>query len=240
MIELFRKYREEIFVGFYTGAYPTGNWDRQAWTLRTNNVICVNNLKSLCTRFLKRSFDVVTATILLVGIFSWLFPVVALLIKLDSRGPVFFIQKRTGLNRKSFNIIKFRTLYVNEEANRQRVKEGDNRITRIGFYLRKYFIDEVPQLINVLKGDMSMVGPRPLMLWDNVRDARLIEYYHDRHKVKPGLTGLAQIRGHHGHMTNYRDLLNRFYSDIEYIENWSWFRDLIIIFGTFIHIIKNT
>lgn len=229
MADIFRKYCKDNLVGAFT----------EAWMTPTYKPMYKDNLTIVYNRFLKRSFDVVTATILLLGIFSWLFPVIALLIKIDSGGPVFFIQERMGMNRKSFNCIKFRTMYVDREAKIQRTAVGDNRITRVGFLLRKYFIDEVPQLINVLRGDMSMVGPRPYMLPDVERDAKLIAYYHDRHKVKPGLTGLAQIRGYHGYIKNHRDVLNRFSSDIEYIENWSLTGDLMIIFGTVIHIIKD-
>jgi lipopolysaccharide/colanic/teichoic acid biosynthesis glycosyltransferase len=190
-------------------------------------------------RILKRGIDLVSALFLAVLILPWLIPIIAILIKLESKGPVFFIQKRTGLHRNSFYCIKFRSMYVNGEANRKRVVEGDERITKLGYFLRKFFIDEIPQLLNVIRGDMSMVGPRPFMLWDNVHDSKLVPNYHDRHKVKPGLTGLAQMRGYHGTVNSNRDLHIRLSSDLEYIENWVWYKDLFIIFGTMVHVLKN-
>ncbi len=230
MNKTYRKYKEDIVVG----QQYLDTWVPVAYT-----PVSKNRLESAANRFLKRSFDFISAGILSLLILPWLIPLVAIIIKIDSRGPVFFIQKRTGRNRKTFNCIKFRSMLVNDEANRKRVVEEDDRITRIGYFMRKYFIDEVPQLINVLRGDMSMVGPRPFMLWDNVRDAKLIDNYHDRHKVKPGLTGLAQMRGYHGLVNSQNDLRLRISSDLEYIENWTWFGDIFIIFGTLVHILRD-
>jgi putative colanic acid biosysnthesis UDP-glucose lipid carrier transferase len=185
-------------------------------------------------RLIKRSVDLLLGGSILLISFPVLFPIVAILIKLESKGPVFFIQKRTGLNGKSFYCYKFRTMVVNKDADRLQVQPGDKRITRFGHFLRNYYFDEVPQLINVVIGNMSLVGPRPLMLRHTVLYSRIVKNYHDRHRVKPGMTGLAQMRGYHGTIANKQDLYNRCISDIEYIQNWSLFGDLYIFFGTII------
>ncbi|MCF8228935.1 MAG: sugar transferase [Bacteroidales bacterium] len=229
MNKILKKYREEVMVG---KAYL------DTWVPITYKPVERNRLEKLHYRLLKRSFDLLSASLLSLLILPWLIPIMAVIIKLDSKGPVFFIQKRTGRDRKSFYCIKFRSMRVNDEANRKRVTDKDERITRVGEFMRKYFVDEIPQLVNVVRGDMSMVGPRPFMLWDNVRDSKLIENYHDRHKVKPGLTGLAQMRGYHGMVNDQKDLYNRITSDLEYIANWSWYGDIFIIFGTIVHIIR--
>jgi putative colanic acid biosynthesis UDP-glucose lipid carrier transferase len=178
--------------------------------------------------------------ILSLFILPWMIPVVAILIKLNSKGPVFFIQKRTGLNRKTFYCFKFRTMYINDDADRLQVQPGDKRITASGYFLRKYYLDEVPQLLNVVWGNMSLVGPRPHMLRHNITYARRIKNYHDRHKVKPGLTGLAQLRGYHGMIRTEQDLINRISSDIEYIQNWRLTRDLCIFFSTIKHVLTKS
>ncbi len=188
-------------------------------------------------RIIKRTVDILLGGTIALLLLPWLVPLVALFIKIDSKGPVFFLQKRTGLNRKNFYCIKFRSMVVNDEAHRLQVQVDDKRITRVGYYLRKYFIDETPQLINVLMGEMSLVGPRPHMLRHNVIYSRIIRDYHDRHRVKPGLTGLAQMRGYHGIIQNKQDLVNLVTSDLEYIEKWSLFRDLYIFFRTIFHIL---
>jgi putative colanic acid biosynthesis UDP-glucose lipid carrier transferase len=129
-------------------------------------------------------------------------------------------------------------MVVNKEANRLEVQADDQRITRVGHFLRKYYIDEFPQLINVIRGEMSLVGPRPLMLRHTVLYSRIIKNYPERHKVKPGLTGLAQMRGYHGIIATKRDLYLRTASDIEYITNWNVRGDLYIFFATFLQIFK--
>lgn len=197
-------------------------------------------LEKAVNRYIKRSVDILLGGFLALLILPWLIPLVAIIIKVESKGPVFFIQKRTGLNRKTFYCCKFRTMYVNEDADRIQVQPGDKRITRSGYYLRKYYLDEMPQLLNVVWGNMSLVGPRPHMLRHNVMYARQIKNYHDRHKVKPGLSGLAQLRGYHGMIRNEQDLINRISSDIEYIRNWSLFRDLCIFFSTIFHVLTKS
>ena len=155
-------------------------------------------LDSRFNAFIKRTIDLTLGGMLTIFTGIFVFPLVSIIIKLESKGPIFFVQKRTGLNGKSFNCIKFRSMVVNKDADRLQVQPNDIRITRFGHFTRKYFIDELPQLINVLAGDMSLVGPRPLMLRHTVLYSRIVKNYHDRHKVKPGMTGLAQMRGYHG------------------------------------------
>ena len=169
----------------------------------------------------------------------WLIPLLAVIIKLDSKGPVFFIQKRTGRDRKTFHCIKFRTMVVNSDAHRIQVRANDRRITRVGRLLRKYYIDELPQLINVIAGDMSLVGPRPHMLRHNVQYGRMVRHYHHRHRVKPGMTGLAQMRGYHGMIRTQEDLYNRIASDLEYIGKWSLVSDHFIFYRSIIHIFRS-
>ena len=184
--------------------------------------------------FIKRSVDLILGGIITLIAFPLLIPVIAIIIKLESKGPVFFVQKRTGLNGKSFNCYKFRSMVVNKEADRLQVQPNDTRITKFGHLLRNFHFDELPQMINVVYGNMSLVGPRPLMLRHTVLYSRIVRNYHDRHRVKPGMTGLAQIRGFHGTINNKQDLYNRCLSDIEYIQNWSLFGDLYLFFGTLI------
>lgn len=190
-------------------------------------------------RLIKRAMDIVLGSILVLLLMTWITPVLALLIKLDSRGPVFFIQKRTGLRRKSFYCLKFRSMIVNSDANRLEVQVNDKRITPLGRIIRKYHIDELPQLINVVLGDMSLVGPRPHMLRHTVLYSRLVENYNDRHRVKPGIAGLAQMRGFHGTIASREDLFNRCSSDFEYIEKWSLLGDLNIFARTVFKIVIN-
>jgi putative colanic acid biosynthesis UDP-glucose lipid carrier transferase len=198
-----------------------------------------HRLDKLFNRFIKRSMDILLGSALVFMILSWVLPLMALLIKLDSPGPVFFIQLRTGLRKRSFFCLKFRSMVVNNNADRLEVQEDDDRITRLGYFIRKYHIDELPQLLNVVKGDMSLVGPRPHMLRHTVLYSRLVKNYHDRHRVKPGIAGLAQMKGYHGTISSWDDLYNRCSADFEYIEKWSLFGDLFIFFGTIFKIIKN-
>jgi len=198
-----------------------------------------HRLDRVFNRFIKRSMDVMLGSVLVLLILVWAIPLIGLLIRLDSRGPVFFVQPRTGLRKRSFYCLKFRTMVVNMNANRLEVQSNDNRITRLGYFLRKYHIDELPQLLNVVKGDMSLVGPRPHMLRHTVLYSRLVKNYHDRHRVKPGIAGLAQMRGYHGTISSWEDLYNRCSADFEYIEKWSLFGDLYIFFGTIFKVIKN-
>lgn len=179
--------------------------------------------------------DKVLAFLILVLI-SPVLLVVAIAIKLDSRGPVFFRQKRAGWNGKTFNIWKFRSMrvetQVNDTAELRQAQRDDPRVTRIGRFIRKTSLDELPQLFNVLTGDMSLVGPRPHAIQhDEVYSQRISDYY-ARHNIKPGITGLAQIRGYRGETKEIDQMTKRIESDIEYINNWSIWLDLSIIART--------
>ncbi len=186
--------------------------------------------------FIKRVFDIVFSLVIIVGILSWLTPILAILIKLESKGPVFFKQKRNGLNYKPFYCYKFRSMRPNPEADIKQVSKQDDRVTRIGRILRKTSIDELPQFINVLKGEMSVVGPRPHMINESERFRKVLDQFILRHYVKPGITGLAQIKGYRGEVQNKEDIINRVKYDLYYIENWSLFLDLKIIFQTVLKI----
>jgi putative colanic acid biosynthesis UDP-glucose lipid carrier transferase len=196
-----------------------------------------NKLDHPFNRFLKRFLDVAWSVVFLLLIAPWLFPIVAIVILIDSKGAPFFIQKRTGRGRKTFHCVKFRTMVKNDEAHRLQVQVDDTRITKVGRFLRENHIDELPQVFNVLWGDMSVVGPRPHMLRHNVEYAQMSPNYHMRHAVKPGMTGLAQVRGYHGMIADDEDYKNRLSSDIEYIHNWSFFGDIEIFIMTTIKII---
>jgi len=194
-------------------------------------------------RLLKRIFDFIFSLLFILLIASWLFPLIALLIKLSSRGPVFFKQERWGINNSRMSCYKFRTMYhesgKNEETDsyRQAIK-GDLRITKVGRMLRKSNIDEFPQFINVLKGEMSVVGPRPHPTALNEISKNQVNHYMLRHLVKPGITGWAQVNGFRGETSDVRLMRKRVELDIWYIENWSFRLDIQIIFQTIINMLK--
>ena len=187
---------------------------------------------------LKRVFDIVFSLAVIVLILSWLTPLIALVIKVESKGSVFFTQSRNGYNFKSFKCFKFRSMVVNPKADLEQVTRGDARITIFGQLLRKTSLDEMPQFFNVLKGDMSVVGPRPHMLSHTDMYAKKIDKFMVRHFVKPGITGLAQVSGFRGEVETDKDIIGRVQHDIFYIENWSFFLDLKIIFQTLYNTIK--
>jgi putative colanic acid biosynthesis UDP-glucose lipid carrier transferase len=180
-------------------------------------------------QFLKRGTDILLSLVVITCILSWLVPVVGVLIRITSRGPVFFLQKRNKKNGKVFTCIKFRSMVVNKEADLVQAEEHDVRITRIGKYLRHYHLDEIPQFFNVLTGDMSVVGPRPHMISDNLRYDELIEHYADRLNVRPGITGLAQVMGCAGPLVNLEAVQKRVFMDTFYIRHWSFRLDLVIL-----------
>ena len=189
-------------------------------------------LDNVSYRLQKRFFDIVFSLAVVVFVFSWLIPIVALLIKLDSKGPVFFLQKRTGINNKTFNCIKFRSMKVNTSADHVQATAEDERITKLGRFLRKSNIDEIPQFLNVLGGSMSVVGPRPHMLKHTEEYSALIDQYLVRHAVKPGITGWAQVKGYRGETKHLSAMEKRVKADMEYIENWKFSWDLRIIWLT--------
>jgi len=180
----------------------------------------------------KRVFDVFASLLLIAFIFPALL-IIAVLVKLDSKGPVIFRQKRTGLNGEYFHIFKFRSMRVMEDGEEVRqASQGDSRVTRVGGVLRRTSLDELPQIFNILMGDMSFVGPRPHALQHDKTFSTQIPDYYRRFDTRPGLTGLAQVRGLRGEIHTFEDLSRRIESDIEYIDNWSFYRDVQIFFGT--------
>lgn len=188
--------------------------------------------------FIKRSFDVFFSLLVIIFLLSWLTPIIATLIKLSSKGPVFFTQKRNGFNFIEFNCYKFRSMKINKEANTAQAIKNDYRVTSLGKILRKLSIDELPQFFNVLFGDMSVVGPRPHMLKENEKYKSTIDKFMVRHFVKPGITGLAQTKGFRGEIETDDDIVNRIKYDIFYIENWSFVLDIKIIFVTILNVIR--
>ena len=181
-------------------------------------------LKDSISRFSKRVFDIIFSSLVIIFVLSWLFPLIGLLIILSSKGPILFKQKRSGLDNKEFWCYKFRSMSQNIEADNKQATKGDARITTIGSFLRKTSLDEFPQFINVLIGDMSIVGPRPLFDDDT---QQFDTNYMRRLNVLPGITGLLQINER-----NTSDFEIWYKYDMEYIENWSLYLDLKIILLT--------
>ena len=170
---------------------------------------------------------------------TWLVPILALIIKLDSRGPVFFLQKRIGRNGRPFSCIKFRTMIKNQEADERPAEVNDERITKVGKFLRLTNLDELPQFFNVLTGKMSVVGPRPHMIADCIRFSFVISSYHFRNLVRPGITGLAQVNGYHGPTADYDSVIIRYYWDAQYVRKAGLWLDSKIIFATTTQGVKN-
>ncbi len=195
-------------------------------------------LHSAINSFIKRLFDFVFAVFVIFGILIWFAPFLAILIRLESKGPVFFIQKRTGFDNKEFQCFKFRSMAMNNSADAQQAGKNDMRVTKIGRFIRRTSIDELPQFYNVLFGNMSVVGPRPHMLKHTDEYANKVDKYMLRHFVKPGITGLAQVKGYRGEIEHDSDIQNRIKFDIFYIENWSFFLDIKIIVQTIINAFK--
>jgi putative colanic acid biosynthesis UDP-glucose lipid carrier transferase len=183
-------------------------------------------------RGFKRSMDILFSTVVILGVLSWLTPIIAILIKLSSRGPVFFLQKRNKRNGELFTCIKFRSMFNNADADILPAGKNDGRITPVGKFLRRCYLDELPQFFNVLLGDMSVVGPRPHMVSENVKFDALIKNYGYRHKVKPGLTGLAQVMGYVGETDDIAKMKSRVNMDIFYIRHWSVKMDIAILLRT--------
>ena len=189
------------------------------------------------TKAFKRIFDIFFSSLVIIGLLSWLTPLLALLIKIESRGPIFFKQGRPGIDEKEFFCYKFRSMKINITTEREASK-NDPRVTRIGRFLRKTSIDEMPQFLNVLLGEMSVVGPRPHLWSQNKAYGNKIKKYMVRHYVKPGITGLAQVRGFRGEIETDEDMINRIKYDVFYIENWSLLLDIKIILQTVINIFR--
>ncbi|WP_324672918.1 exopolysaccharide biosynthesis polyprenyl glycosylphosphotransferase [Hymenobacter sp. GOD-10R] len=188
----------------------------------------------------KRVFDLLFASLVLIFLLSWLVPLIALLIKLDSKGPVFFKQLRTGKDGLPFYCFKFRSMRMSNDADHKQASRGDSRITRLGAILRKTSLDELPQFINVLRGEMSVVGPRPHMLKHTEDYARVIDNFMVRHAVMPGITGLAQVAGHRGETKELTAMTKRVNADIFYIKNWSFLLDVKIVLLTVKQAVKGS
>ncbi len=187
---------------------------------------------------LKRLFDIFFSLIVIFGLLVWIGPILALLIVLESKGPVFFIQRRTGYDNRDFLCFKFRSMAMNGGADIEQAGKNDMRVTKIGSFIRRTSIDELPQFYNVLFGNMSVVGPRPHMLKHTDEYANKVDKYMLRHFVKPGITGLAQVRGYRGEIEKDSDIQNRIKFDIFYVENWSFVLDIKIILQTVLNAIS--
>ena len=187
---------------------------------------------------IKRMMDILISMTFILLVMSWVFPIVALLIKLTSKGPVFFIQKRTGYKGIDFDCFKFRTMYVNADADTKQPTSNDKRITPVGKFLRLTHLDETAQFFNVLLGDMTIVGPRPHMLYHTRHYSQFIPYYHLRHEAIPGMTGMAQVKGYIGEINVERELRKRIQWDVYYLKHRSIGMDISILFNTFLMVIK--
>ena len=194
-------------------------------------------LEKLKNRIIKRLFDLFFSLLVIILILSWLYPLIGLLIKWQSPGPILFKQKRSGMNNQEFICLKFRSMRLNTESDQKMATFHDPRITRIGAFIRKTSIDELPQFINVLKGDMTIVGPRPHMVAHTKQFNKVVDNFMVRHFIKPGITGLAQISGLRGEITlsEWQDRIN---FDLEYLENWTIFLDIKICFITLFSVFK--
>tara|TARA_B100000242_G_scaffold114622_1_gene79962 strand:- start:2640 stop:4025 length:1386 start_codon:yes stop_codon:yes gene_type:complete len=195
-------------------------------------------LTDFINRFLKRMFDIFFSSLVIIFFLSWMFPILAIIIKCTSKGPILFKQLRSGVNNEEFECYKFRSMTYSGDANSKQATVGDSRITKIGAFLRKTSLDEFPQFINVFLGDMSVVGPRPHMLLHTKEYSELVRKYMVRQLVKPGITGVAQVRGYRGETKELQDMEGRVRFDVWYIENWSLSLDINIIFQTIWNILK--
>jgi Undecaprenyl-phosphate glucose phosphotransferase len=213
------------------------HWLRKNRDIESIGDLCILNpqripLDDLANRMGKRVFDIVfSSAVILLSCWN-IFPVIVYLIKRSSKGPVFFVQERTGLNNKTFPCYKFRSMCVNDNSDKQQATPNDARITRFGHFMRQWNIDELPQFFNVLCGHMSIVGPRPHMLRHTEQYSELIKHYRVRHYVKPGITGWAQVSGLRGETDELWKMEQRVKYDMDYIENWSFIWDIKIIWLT--------
>lgn len=180
----------------------------------------------------KRVFDLVFTLLVFGLLLWWIIPIVSLAVYISQGSPIFFSQKRNGLNGNEFKCLKFRTMKEDKDNNKIPTKRDDPRVTKLGRFLRETSIDELPQFFNVLKGEMSIVGPRPHMVSENESYGDIIQKYSLRHYVKPGITGLSQIRGYRGAIDSPKDMEMRVKTDIYYVRNWSFLLDFYIVFKT--------
>ena len=190
------------------------------------------------THLIKRCFDIIFSILIFILLLSWLLPILWVVVKIDSRGPFFFKQKRDGINGEQFYCYKIRSMRVNSISDQTSTVKNDFRITKIGYFLRKTSLDELPQFFNVLRGEMSVVGPRPHINIQTKNYISNIDNYLTRNSVKPGITGLAQVSGYRGEVKKKSDIVNRVRLDIFYIENWSFLLDVKIILMTIFNVFK--
>ena len=204
------------------------------------NFISYRNVKleQLNSRIYKRLFDIIFSSLVIVFILSWLYPILSVIIKFQSPGPVLFKQNRNGRNNAEFTCYKFRSMHINKLSDVKQAVKNDNRFIPIGAFIRRTNIDELPQFFNVLKGEMSVVGPRPHMLIQNIEYRKIIDTYMVRNFVKPGITGWAQIAGFRGETKEISQMETRVVKDIEYLEIWSFALDIKIILITIYLTIK--
>jgi putative colanic acid biosynthesis UDP-glucose lipid carrier transferase len=180
----------------------------------------------------KRAFDIFVSSVLIVTVLSWLYPLLAILINMSSKGGTLFVQKRIGLNGKEFRCFKFRTMVLNKESEWKDAVLNDERITKIGKWLRATYIDELPQMVNVLIGDMSIIGPRPHMIYHHRKFCSEVPLYDCRHWIKPGITGLSQVKGYHGRISGQYHIYGRTKLDLFYVRKVSFKLDMMILFKT--------
>ncbi|MCC9166772.1 undecaprenyl-phosphate glucose phosphotransferase [Pontibacter harenae] len=194
-------------------------------------------LEQVSNRAVKRVFDIAFSLMVICLLFPIVLPIIAIAIRLESKGPIFFKQLRPGKKNRLFVCYKFRTMFVNNQTEMQATKD-DPRVTRVGRFLRKTNLDEIPQFFNVLLGDMSVVGPRPNLVSQLDHYSKLISKYHIRHFVTPGITGYAQVSGYRGETKELQLMEKRVEYDVQYMENWSFMMDMKIIFLTVWNMIK--
>lgn len=195
-------------------------------------------LDDIGNRIKKRILDLFASLLVTIFILSWLMPIIGLIILLESGRPIFFKQQRTGKNKKPFYCWKFRSMKSNKDADMKQATKSDDRITPFGKFLRKTSLDEFPQFINVLRGEMSLVGPRPHMLKHTSDYSKVVDEYMVRQFIKPGITGWAQINGYRGEITNPEQIRMRVHKDVWYLENWTLWLDIKILFLTVYYILK--
>jgi WcaJ_sugtrans: undecaprenyl-phosphate glucose phosphotransferase len=234
-------YCENHLLYFHGVPNVCKGFPRRIWHSMVGNMPILNlryePLSKMENRILKRIFDIVLSGIFLITIFPFVFLIVGSIIKLTSPGPILFKQMRTGLNGVDFLCYKFRSMKVNDEADSKQATIDDPRKTRFGDFLRRSNIDEFPQFINVFKGEMSIVGPRPHMLSHTETYAQLIDKYMVRHFIKPGVTGWAQTHGFRGETRELSQMEERVKADIWYMEHWTILLDLYIIYKTIVNVV---
>lgn len=231
---MIRFYALPVFLEFLTKRMELSH-------LGNTMLLSVRNepLQDPVNRGVKRLFDILVSGVFLLTVFPLIYVIVGIVIKIQSPGPVIFKQKRNGLDGREFYCLKFRSMHVNKDADRVQATKDDPRKFKFGDLMRRTNIDELPQFINVFKGDMSLVGPRPHMLFHTQEYSRLIRRYMVRHLVKPGITGWAQVQGFRGETKTVEQMEDRVKADIWYVENWTFGLDLRIMWKTVVNMLKH-